>query len=150
MKSVTSFLAAAELVDLSRHQVPRVVLELSNRAIWIRDGGEIPVCVITEVRNAIRGIRNRCDAAIVMSEDGTIISSRQYGLSDQVTYEYFEKVKAVLNDKDYPRSYAIIDEEGEAVRLVGLPETDLMSFFPELKWYIFTDQEIKRAPEITE
>jgi len=101
---------------------------------------------IKDINKIIRPFKfQKTGQAIVMSEDGTIISSRQYDLSDQVTYEYFEKVKAVLNDKDYPKSYAIIEEEGEAVRLVGLPETDLMSFFPELKWYIFTDQEIRDA-----
>jgi hypothetical protein len=96
---------------------------------------------ITSINEIVRPFKfQNSGQTVVMSEDGTIISSRQYDLTDQVTYEYFETAKAILDDKNYPKFHYIIEDDGEAKRIIGLPQSQLATFFPELKWYIFTDQ----------
>ncbi|MBN2432775.1 MAG: cache domain-containing protein [Acidobacteria bacterium] len=103
---------------------------------------------ITSINGIVRPFNfQNTGQAVVMTEDGTILSSRNYDLSDQVSYEFFEKARAILDDTNYPKFFYVIEDDDEPRRLMGLPKSRLSSFFPELKWYIFTDQIYTEAVE---
>jgi|GEM_PF-1092900 len=103
---------------------------------------------ITSINEIVRPFNfQKTGQAVVMTEDGTILSSRNYDLSDQVTYEFFETAKTILEDRDYPRLFHVIEKDGEPQRIMGLPKSRISTYFPELKWYIFTDQIYDEAME---
>ena len=99
---------------------------------------------ITDIDNVIRPFKfGRTGQAIVMSSDGTIISSQQLDLTDQVTYDFFGQILPILQNQKL--NYGRIYKKGKLVRIIGTTNIKLTNSYPKLKWYVFTEENPKEA-----
>jgi hypothetical protein len=78
--------------------------------------------------------------ALLVASDGTIISSRDVDLDNQVTYDFFGQVKPLLEEtKDL--FFQVERREGEA-RFIGRAQATLKEAFPETNWFLFVEQDL--------
>lgn len=85
----------------------------------------------------------RTGQALIISSDGTIISSRTQDVLNQITYDHFQEVLPFL--KATGKSYQVLRTGGNPVRIIGLPETLLSSQYPELNWFVLIQQDYDEA-----
>ncbi len=78
--------------------------------------------------------------ALIISEDGTIIASRDYTLKDQITYDYFSELKDKIA-RTTGEYYVLTNRKNKRKKIVGISKYNLNDEFPELKWNILAEQD---------
>jgi len=85
----------------------------------------------------------RTGQVMLTGTDGTIIASRDLDLTQQVTYDNFQKIQSMLGKIQKP--YLELSDSGKEAQIIGLPKTQLKEEFPEANWYLFTVQNSSEA-----
>ncbi len=99
---------------------------------------------ITDLDRVVRPFKfGNTGQVVVVSTDGTIISSQKFDLTNQETYDYFSQIQPALEKN--PKPFLLVTDSGRIVRMVGIPQSRIEQAFPELKWYLFTVQDYEDA-----
>ncbi len=85
----------------------------------------------------------RTGQVMLTGADGTIIASRDLDLTQQVTYDNFQKIQPLFG-KSQKLYFELTDGVKEA-QIIGLPKTQIRDDFPEANWFLFTVQNSSEA-----
>lgn len=83
--------------------------------------------------------------ALLIASDGTIISSRDVDLSNQVTYDFFEPAKPLLGEGQ-KRAFQVERRTAQA-RFIGVSRTNLRDAFPDTHWYLLVEQDLQEVQQ---
>lgn len=75
--------------------------------------------------------------------DGTIIASRNLDLTQQVTYDNFQKIQPLFGKSQ--KLYCEVSAPGKDSQIIGFPKNQIKDDFPETNWYLFTVQNSSEA-----